>query len=729
MAMQIKVRLPGATTPEVVVVNPGLTAKEGIQVISTKLKLGQSINDSTLVIAPTNKKCGAIVPAQTCFKNISFNPKTDVLELWNMPKLINIGLFFKEGGRFILRDKKLIPVDFSASLNKMIPTLQVSLDFAVDSEFSVKYCTAAAEANNQFQTAVWLNVNDSLEEQDVQTDGILLCYPIQKLYKVPEQTISPDHKGWLFKRSIKKDRTTNKQRRLFVLTNGFLYYFKKERDSGAAGVIPLEYYIVARKEKTRGKKFSLLLNLTSDCPFNLTECYKLQCDSENSIETWREKIKKQCVNSGNKKIFGVDLNEILQRKLEKAKYVPNIVLGTTNFLIKIPNGLDVEGIFRISASSSVVEYHRNIYDKGENITFDDINDPHIPANLLKLYFRELPEPLLTFDLYDKFVIMGNTVTENQYPEKIAELFIELPPANYITAKVLFKFLYKVAQHSEENKMGYANLATVFGPNLLRARLDTGISQVQDFQIINTICKVCIQYIDVIVGIVEQESDTLRASTEEFSQILETLGLNVGGISNNNNNNNNNNPGMNTEMLSQLKVQMRKLSNPTPNNNNVPKVPNRNRNMQRKSRGLGKGNSVGGGMMQNNTRSPNAGRARGGGGGGLKKANTSVGFSDRKNTGPSVPVENRKISNNNVNNRNNNNLENDENDNNNNNNNSNNNGGGGGWAIGKKNQQRRSQTTVTIESLQIELQKERQAREKLEKKLDDVLKRLEALENN
>jgi hypothetical protein len=70
------------------------------------------------------------------------------------------------------------------------------------------------------------------------------------------------------------------------------------------------------------------------------------------------------------------------------------------------SGLELVGLFRISASSSVVEYYRSQYDQGVDVGFANCNDPHIAANLLKMYFRELPEPLFTFELLDCFIAIG-----------------------------------------------------------------------------------------------------------------------------------------------------------------------------------------------------------------------------------------------------------------------------------------------------------------------------------
>ena len=54
-------------------------------------------------------------------------------------------------------------------------------------------------------------------------------------------------RGFMWKRSVKGGRISSKQRRYIVLHEAFLHYYKKERDTAAAGVIPLDYYVVTRK--------------------------------------------------------------------------------------------------------------------------------------------------------------------------------------------------------------------------------------------------------------------------------------------------------------------------------------------------------------------------------------------------------------------------------------------------------------------------------------------------
>ena len=287
---------------------------------------------------------------------------------------------------------------------------------------------------------------------------------------------------------MKGDRISTKQRRLFVLSEAFLYYFKKEKDSSSAGVIPLDYYVVTRKIQPKKKKYALLLTLSNDSWKGMTTMYKLQAETPESLEHWVENIKQKCINAGNRRVFGIDIKEITARNSNQSRFIPNIIKECILFINE--NALTSEGIFRLSACTSTVEFYKEQYDSGQPVNFADALDNNVPAALLKCYLRELPEPLLTYNLYSRFEEAASI--SNDAPEKITvvgEIFAEMPSENYATSKFLFSFLSLVAQKEDENKMGSANLATVFGPNLLSSPEG---SSVQAFGLINALTEFIIK---------------------------------------------------------------------------------------------------------------------------------------------------------------------------------------------------------------------------------------------
>uniref|UniRef100_A0A667XJK0 Rho GTPase-activating protein 1-like n=1 Tax=Myripristis murdjan TaxID=586833 RepID=A0A667XJK0_9TELE len=137
----------------------------------------------------------------------------------------------------------------------------------------------------------------------------------------------------------------------------------------------------------------------------------------------------------------------------------------------LPNqvfGLDIEGIFRRSANVTLVKEVQLRYNSGETVNFTEMEDVHLAAVILKTFLRELPEPLLTFQLYNDIVNFSSVSSDSQVTA-MKTLLESLPEENYTSLRYLITFLAQVSSNSEVNKMTNSNLAVVFGPNLLWGR--------------------------------------------------------------------------------------------------------------------------------------------------------------------------------------------------------------------------------------------------------------------
>lgn len=65
--------------------------------------------------------------------------------------------------------------------------------------------------------------------------------------------------------------------------------------------------------------------------------------------------------------------------------------------------LDVQGLYRLSGSKSRMERICQLFEAvADRVDLSEQN-PHLVASVLKLYLRKLPEPLMTFALYDEFI--------------------------------------------------------------------------------------------------------------------------------------------------------------------------------------------------------------------------------------------------------------------------------------------------------------------------------------
>eukprot|EP01104_Vermistella_antarctica_P002925 TRINITY_DN13101_c0_g1_i1.p1 TRINITY_DN13101_c0_g1~~TRINITY_DN13101_c0_g1_i1.p1 ORF type:complete len:754 (+),score=192.56 TRINITY_DN13101_c0_g1_i1:567-2828(+) len=188
-------------------------------------------------------------------------------------------------------------------------------------------------------------------------------------------------------------------------------------------------------------------------------------------------------NNGRCRVFGESLSTVLSRE---GSLVPRVITECID-LLNDTGALEVEGIFRISGSSSDIQSMRKQVDRGKYGAFKSVRDPHTVSGLLKTYLRELPEPLFSFEFFSKFV----AAAKSNSIEKIAELAAQLPESNRRFLHELVSFFAEVANHSEVNKMTAKNLAVVFAPNVIYSRSQSGVSVLEDTALANKVMEMCI----------------------------------------------------------------------------------------------------------------------------------------------------------------------------------------------------------------------------------------------
>ncbi|XP_033759219.1 uncharacterized protein LOC117341471 isoform X2 [Pecten maximus] len=173
------------------------------------------------------------------------------------------------------------------------------------------------------------------------------------------------------------------------------------------------------------------------------------------------------------RVFGCDLGEhLLNTGQENTTDVP-LVLKCCSEVIE-EHGI-VDGIYRLSGITSNIQKLRLAFDEDRvpDLTTDVyLQDIHSISSLLKMYFRELPNPLLTYQLYNKFA--DAVRDEDNKLWKIHDVVQQLPPPHYRTLEYLMRHLAKVAAYGPDTGMHSKNLAIVWAPNLLRSKeLETG----------------------------------------------------------------------------------------------------------------------------------------------------------------------------------------------------------------------------------------------------------------
>uniref|UniRef100_A0A3Q1J9J7 Uncharacterized protein n=1 Tax=Anabas testudineus TaxID=64144 RepID=A0A3Q1J9J7_ANATE len=149
--------------------------------------------------------------------------------------------------------------------------------------------------------------------------------------------------------------------------------------------------------------------------------------------------------------------------------VPQVVKSCAEFIEM--HGV-VDGIYRLSGISSNIQKLRHEFDSEQipDLSRDVFRqDIHSVGSLCKLYFRELPNPLLTYQLYDRFSEAVSAATDEERLVKIHNVIQQLPPPHYRTLEFLMRHLSRLATFSSITNMHTKNLAIVWAPNLLRSR--------------------------------------------------------------------------------------------------------------------------------------------------------------------------------------------------------------------------------------------------------------------
>uniref|UniRef100_A0A665XF09 Rho GTPase-activating protein 12-like n=1 Tax=Echeneis naucrates TaxID=173247 RepID=A0A665XF09_ECHNA len=168
-------------------------------------------------------------------------------------------------------------------------------------------------------------------------------------------------------------------------------------------------------------------------------------------------------------VFGCSLSSLCHRENST---VPSFVRMCIDHVEN--TSLCVDGLYRVSGNLAVIQKLRFAvnHDEKVNLAEGKWEDIHVTTGALKMYFRELPEPLFTYALFNDFVSAIKIPDFKQRVHSIKDLVRQLPKPNHDTMQVLFKHLRKVIDHGEENRMTTQSVAIVFGPTLLRPETET-----------------------------------------------------------------------------------------------------------------------------------------------------------------------------------------------------------------------------------------------------------------
>ncbi|PNY26034.1 Rho-type GTPase-activating protein 4 [Tolypocladium capitatum] len=162
-------------------------------------------------------------------------------------------------------------------------------------------------------------------------------------------------------------------------------------------------------------------------------------------------------------LFGSELPE---RAEYERRQIPTVV---TRCIEEVElRGMDQEGIYRKTGGNSQVNMVKDGFDRDDNF---DISDPDLDitavTSVLKQYFRKLPTPLLTFDVYERVLESNAIADEAERCDHLRKAFLSMPQSHSDCLEFLMFHLARVAQREPENLMSPKNLAVVFAPTIMR----------------------------------------------------------------------------------------------------------------------------------------------------------------------------------------------------------------------------------------------------------------------
>ncbi|XP_035582169.1 rho GTPase-activating protein 24 isoform X1 [Zalophus californianus] len=299
--------------------------------------------------------------------------------------------------------------------------------------------------------------------------------------------------GWLRKQGgfVKTWHT-----RWFVLKGDQLYYYKDEDETKPLGTIFLPGNKVLEhpcNEESPGKfLFEVVPGGDRDRMTANHESYLLMASTQNDMEDWVKSIRRVIWGPFGGGIFGQKLEDTVRyEKRYGNRLAPMLVEQCVDFIRQ--RGLKEEGLFRLPGQANLVKELQDAFDCGEKPSFDSNTDVHTVASLLKLYLRELPEPVIPYAKYEDFLSCAKLLSKEEEAgvKELAKQVKSLPVVNYNLLKYICRFLDEVQSYSGVNKMSVQNLATVFGPNILRPKVEDPLTIMEGTVVVQQLMSVMI----------------------------------------------------------------------------------------------------------------------------------------------------------------------------------------------------------------------------------------------
>ncbi|XP_058246819.1 rho GTPase-activating protein 29 isoform X2 [Hemibagrus wyckioides] len=257
---------------------------------------------------------------------------------------------------------------------------------------------------------------------------------------------------------------------------------------------------------------SLVVFHGAECEECSLACHK-KCLETLAIQCGHKKLQ------GKLHLFAVDFAQAARNSPDG---IPFIIKKCTS---EIENrALGIKGIYRVNGAKSRVEKLCQAFENGKDLVELSELYPHDISNVLKLYLRQLPEPLILFRYYNDFIGLAKesqsiimeeveasrsgsstdpaqiSVELKRVLFKMKDLLRQLPSAHHKTLQFLMQHLHRVTEKADENKMTASNLGIIFGPTLIKPRqtdAEVSLSSLVDYPYQALIVELLIRHYELI----------------------------------------------------------------------------------------------------------------------------------------------------------------------------------------------------------------------------------------
>merc|ERR1719187_273988 len=165
-------------------------------------------------------------------------------------------------------------------------------------------------------------------------------------------------------------------------------------------------------------------------------------------------------------------------------------------------GLEDQGLYRVvGVASKVTKLLTMGLDrrKSDKLNFDDAFEWETKTitSAVKTFFRNLPEPIMTFSLHSRFIEAAKCDSYSRRLSQIHRLVQQLPSPNQRMLEILLSHLANVVEKSDKNLMTVSNLGVCFGPTLFRAEEET-VAAITDIKFTNVVVEIMIGHWETLL---------------------------------------------------------------------------------------------------------------------------------------------------------------------------------------------------------------------------------------